>query len=147
MILLDVNVLVYAFQEDVSDHPLYADWLRGSLDGDEPMGLSELVLSGFVRIVTHPAIFSPPVPLKAALEFADVLRDEPNVILVSPGERHWEIFRRLCLTAGAKGNLVADAFLAALAIEIGGEWITTDRDFSRFPGLRWRHPLGPTVGG
>src|SRR3970040_71577 len=58
-----------------------------------------------------------------------------------PASRDWAIFRRLCLTAGAKGNLVADAYLAAIAIEAGGEWITLDRDFSRFPGLRWRHPL------
>lgn len=60
---------------------------------------------------------------------------------MSPGERHWEIFTRLCRSARARGNLVPDAYLAALAIESGTEWITTDRDYARFPGLRWRHPL------
>jgi len=61
--------------------------------------------------------------------------------VVSPGERHWDIFTRLCKLADAKGNLVSDPFHAALAIESGAEWITTDRDFARFPGLLWRHPL------
>lgn len=86
-------------------------------------------------------MFSPPAPVERALEFADALRASPTAVTVSPGARHWEIFERLCLTAGAKGNLVADAYVAALAIESGSEWITTDGDFSRFPGLRWRHPL------
>lgn len=103
--------------------------------------MSELVLSGFVRVATHPRIFSPPAPVDQALAFAAALRMQPNAVLLSPGQRHWEIFERLCLAAGAKGNLVADAYLAALAIETGSDWITTDRDFSRFPGLRWRHPL------
>lgn len=99
------------------------------------------MLSGFVRVATHPRVFDPPAPAAAALAFADALRAQPNAVLVAPGPRHWIIFERLCLAAGAKGNLVPDAFLAALAIESGSEWITTDRDFSRFPGLRWRHPL------
>ena len=73
--------------------------------------------------------------------FADGIRKQPNCVFIQPGERHWEIFARLCKEAGVKGNLVPDAYLAALAIEAGCEWITTDRDFSRFPGLRWRHPL------
>lgn len=103
--------------------------------------MSELVLSGFVRVATHPRIFSPPAPVDRALAFATALRMQPNAVLLTPGPRHWEIFERLCLAAGAKGNLVADAYLAALAIETGSDWITSDRDFSRFPGLRWRHPL------
>jgi toxin-antitoxin system PIN domain toxin len=94
-----------------------------------------------VRVATHPRIFDPPASTAAALAFADALRSQPNAVLVAPGSRHWEIFGRLCRSAGAKGNLVPDAYLAALAIESGSEWITTDRDFSRFPGLRWRHPL------
>jgi len=99
------------------------------------------VLSGFVRVATHPRIFSPPAPIDEALAFANALRMQPNAVLLTSGPRHWEIFERLCLAAGAKGNLVADAYLAALAIETGSDWITTDRDFSRFDGLRWRHPL------
>jgi toxin-antitoxin system PIN domain toxin len=99
------------------------------------------VLSAFLRIVTHPRVFSTPTPLERALEFAAALRGQPNAVPVEPGVRHWDIFTRLCSQADAKGNLVADAYFAALAIESGSEWITTDRDYSRFPGLRWRHPL------
>lgn len=89
-------------------------------------------------------MFDPPAPIEQALAFADALRDQPTAVLLGPGPRHWGIFERLCLEAGAKGNLVPDAYLAALAIESGAELITTDRDFARFPGLRWRHPLSAT---
>jgi hypothetical protein len=91
--------------------------------------------------VTHPRIFKTPTPLEIALTFAAVIRDRPNAVLIAPADRHWDIFVRLCRTAGAKGNHVADAYLAALAIESGCEWVTTDRDYARFEGLRWRHPL------
>lgn len=141
MILLDVNVLVHAFHEGAPHHGRYRDWLDETVLSPEPFGLSELVLSGFIRVATHPRIFDPPAPVDQAITFADVLRDQPNALIVKPGQRHWGIFTDLCETAGAKGNLVPDAYLAALAIESGSEWITTDRDFSRFPGLRWRHPL------
>ena len=82
-----------------------------------------------------------PSPLEEAIAAAAVLRTRPNCVPLSPGPRHWDIFVKLCQEAGVKGDLVTDAYLAALAIESGSEWITTDRDFSRFPGLRWRHPL------
>jgi toxin-antitoxin system PIN domain toxin len=141
LILLDVNVLVYAFRDAAPDHPRYREWLSAAAASDEPFGISELVLSGFVRVTTHPRIFSPPAPIERALEFANALKAQPNAVVVSPGLRHWDIFERLCVAVNAKGSLVADAYLAALAIESGSEWITTDRDFSRFPGLRWRHPL------
>lgn len=141
MILLDVNVLVHAFHEASPEHAAHRVWLEAVVEADEPFGLSELVLSGFVRVATHPRIFDRPAPVREALAFADALRSQPNAVIVAPGTRHWELFERLCVAAGAKGNLVADAYLAALAIESGCEWVTSDRDFSRFPGLRWRHPL------
>ncbi len=119
----------------------YRDWLTAAAESDAPLAVSDLVLSGFIRVATHPRIFSPPAPIDEAIAFAIALRTQPNAVAVIPGARHWEIFERLCLAVGAKGNLVPDAYLAALAIESGSEWITTDRDFSRFPGLRWRHPL------
>lgn len=112
-----------------------------ALGSDEAFGVSDLLLAGFLRVVTHPRVFSPPTPTPSALEFAEALRSQPNAVPVAPGLRHWGIFTRLCEEAGARGNLVADSYLAALAIESGSEWITTDRDYSRFPGLRWRHPL------
>lgn len=142
MILCDVNVLVYAFREDAQRHGEYRAWLREQVDKPEAFGVSELALSGFVRVATHPRIFTPPTPVTAALQFADALRSQPNAVSLLPGERHWEIFSRLVIVANAAGNLAADAYHAALAIEQGCEWITTDREFARFPGLRWRHPLG-----
>ncbi len=145
MILPDVNVLVYAYREDASRHRAYREWLEETVNGDEAYGLSDLVLSGFLRVVTHGRVFSPPSPIGHALEFAGALRDHPHCVRVTAGPRHWEIFARLCREVGVKGNLVPDAYLAALAIESGSEWITTDRDYSRFPGLRWRHPLAPVT--
>jgi toxin-antitoxin system PIN domain toxin len=142
MVLCDVNVLVYAFRKDVPDHSRYHEWLETTVGGPEAFALSELVLSGFLRVVTHPGAFFYPTTLDQAFSFLSVLRERPNCVLVSPGERHWGIFLELCLKAGARGNLVPDAYHAALAIESGCEWITTDRDYARFPGLRWRHPLG-----
>lgn len=141
MILVDVNVLVYAHKEGAPGHAAHRAFLEGVLASDEAYAVSELVLSAFVRVVTHPRVFDVPSPLEDALAFADAIRGQPHAVPVSPGPRHWDIFRDLCRRVGAKGNLVPDAYLAALSIESGCEWITTDRDFSRFPGLRWRHPL------
>lgn len=141
MILPDVNVLVYAFRKDAADHAAYRRWLQDVLDGDAAFGLSDLVLSGFLRVVTHPRVFAKPSGLARALDFTQLLASAPNRVRLEPGPRHWEIFVSLCREASARGNLVPDAFLAALAIEAGAEWITTDRDYARFPGLRWRHPL------
>jgi toxin-antitoxin system PIN domain toxin len=141
VILPDVNVLVYAHREDAPEHQRFRDWLRSALEEQEPYGISELVLSGFLRVVTHPRVFRRPTQMRTALEFVGALRERPNAVLVSPGARHWGIFVDLCRRTGVRGNLVPDAYLAARAIETGSEWITTDRDYSRFPGLRWRHPL------
>ena len=141
MILTDVNVLVYAYRADAPDHARYRGWLERVITAEAAYGVSELVLSGFLRVVTHPRVFDPPSPIDHALLFSEALKSRPNAVGVSPGPRHWDIFARLCSTAAVRGNLVPDAYLAALAIESGSDWITTDRDYSRFPGLRWRHPL------
>lgn len=141
MVLLDVNVLVYAHRQDAPDHQAYLKWLEDLVNSDQAYSLSDLVLSSFIRVVTHPKVFSPPSTTSQALTFAQELRSQTNCVVVMPGARHWDIFCRLCQEAGIKGNLVPDAYLAALAIESGSEWITTDRDYSRFPGLRFRHPL------
>jgi len=141
MVLLDVNVLIHAHRRDTDRHSRYREWLESALNSDVAYGIADLVLSGFLRIVTHPGIFKEPTPLPAAIAFASEVRDRPNCVPVTPGDRHWGIFTRLCRQSECRGNLVADAYLAALAIESGSEWITTDRDYARFPGLRWRHPL------
>lgn len=141
MILPDVNVLLYAYRIDAPGHPGFRDWLAGAVDSDQAFGMSDLVLSSFLRIATHHRVFDPPSPLDHALGFCEALKTRSNCVPVSPGPAHWGIFTRLAREVGAKGNLLPDAYLAALAIESGCEWITTDRDYSRFPGLKWRHPL------
>ena len=136
-----MNVLVHAFRTDAPGHPAYRDWLLRLVSSPEAFALSELVLSGVLRVLTHPRVFAPPTPLERALDYVEVLRTQPNAVLLQPGIRQWEIFTGLCASVSAKGNFIADAYHAALAIEHGCEWITTDRGFARFPGLRWRHPL------
>lgn len=142
MILPDVNVLVYAHRLDTPEHRVYADWLTGVATGDARFACSELVLSGFVRIVTNRRVFPEPTPVDVALAFCSALLDRPACVMVRPGPRHWSIFADLCRASRATGKLVADAYHAALAIEHGCEFVSTDADFARFPGLRWAHPLG-----
>lgn len=140
MILPDVNILVNAFRADTSDHLLCRDWLEKVIHGESRYGMSPQVLSGVVRVVTHPKVFARPSYLSETVEFCNFLLEQPGCATVQPGELHWTIFCRLCKDADARGNLVPDAWFAALAIESGCEWITLDRDYARFPGLRWRIP-------
>ncbi len=141
MIVPDVNVLVYAAREETPGHGAYREWLEQALAGVEPVGLSELVLSGVVRILTHPRVFNEPLSIRDALAFTEALRTQPAAVPLRPGERHWSIFTSLAAGTECRGNLVPDAYHAALVIERGGVWVTTDREFARFPGLHWRHPL------
>ena len=141
MILLDVNVLVYAHRNDVLRHVEYQRWLAGVIASERAFAVADIVFAGFVRIVTHPRIFHLPTSPDSALAFVEAIRERPNFVSLNPGIRHWDIFTRLCRSSNARGNLVPDAYLAALAIESGSEWVTNDRGYARFPGLRWRDPL------
>lgn len=142
MLLPDVNVLIYAHREDSHpEHPRFADWIRRLAIGPEPFALSVLVLAGLVRIVTNPRIFRRPSTLDEALAFCEELIRRPTAYLIGPGPKHWQLVADLCRAAHATADLVADAQHAAVAIEHGCTLVTTDSDFSRFPHLRWRHPL------
>ncbi len=141
MLAVDVNILVSALRADARDHSEIASWLVRAVDGPELVAVSDAVLAGAVRILTHPRIFTPATPLVDALAEIGRLRSHPGVIPFVPGPRHWEILSELCRAGDATGNLVSDAQHAALAVEHGATWISKDRDFARFPGLRWRHPL------
>ncbi len=132
---------MYAHREDTNEHEAILSWVSDVVNGERAYGITDIVLSGFIRIFTHPRVFDAPSNFDDALAFANQIRQQPSCIRVSPGVRHWTIFERLCRSGGIKGNLVPEAFLAALAIESGGEWIITDGDFARFLGLKWRHPL------
>ena len=141
MILPDVNVLIYAFRMDSDDHQLYKDWLESVVNGPAAYGIAPQVLSGVVRICTHPRIFRRPSSRDETFAFCRALLEQPNATVTVPGSRHWTIFENLCGEVKATGNLVQDAWFAALAMESGCEWITTDRDYARFPGLTWREPV------
>jgi uncharacterized protein len=141
VILPDVNVLLQAFRPDTNHHDLCRTWLEGIVNGDSRYGMAPQVLSGVIRVATHPKIFARPSSLAEAIEFCQFLLERPQCAIVEPGPQHWSIFCRLCREADARGNLLPDAWFAALAIESGCDWITLDRDYARFPGLRWRVPI------
>jgi toxin-antitoxin system PIN domain toxin len=141
VILLDVNILVQVHREDAALHTPVKAWLEATLAGPGGVAVSDLVLSGCLRVITHPKVFKEPTPLEQALDFLEDFRGREEVKILSPGPEHWEIFTQLCRQGDARGNGVPDAFHAALALEYGCEWVTLDRGFARFPGLRRRHPL------
>jgi toxin-antitoxin system PIN domain toxin len=141
MILPDVNVLIEAFRPDAKMHKECSDWLEDVVNGPSAYGISPQVLSSVVRILTNRRALNPPQSLQTVLTFCNRLIEQPRSHMILPGPRHWEIFSNLCLEVDARGDLVADAWFAALAIESGCEWITLDRDFARFPRLRWRTPF------
>ncbi|MGI8752543.1 MAG: type II toxin-antitoxin system VapC family toxin [Acidimicrobiales bacterium] len=141
MLLADVNVYLYAHRRESPHHLDYRRWLEECLGGPQPFGVSEQVLSSVVRIATHHRVYSDPTSPADALAFCDVVRLSPAAVPIRAGERHWSIFAQLCRAAGARGNVVPDAYLAALAIEHGATWVTLDSGFHRFPGLRVRRPF------
>ncbi|MCL1601375.1 MAG: type II toxin-antitoxin system VapC family toxin [Actinomycetia bacterium] len=141
MKLFDVNVLVNAYREDAVHHEPCRFEIESAISSPGAFALTPVALSGFLRVVTHRRVFRTPTPLVDAIEFVEILRSVAQVVIVQPGRRHWDIFTQLCLESRATGNLVPDAYLASIAIESGCEFVTTDRDFARFPGLTWSDPL------
>jgi toxin-antitoxin system PIN domain toxin len=143
MILPDVNVLIYAFRQDVPQHAICRRWLAGVVASESRFGLSPIVLSAVVRVTTNPRSHKMPSAIDEAFGFCEDLLGQPHCQIVEPGDRHWGIFKRLCVETDTRGSRVTDAWFAALAIEWGCEWITFDRDFARFPGLKWQVPEAP----
>lgn len=133
----DVNVLVNAFRADAAHHALFRAWLDGALAGSSRVGFSELVLSGTLRILTHPKIFRPVTPPHTALAFVDALLAQPASVSLRPGLGHWHIFREIVATLDVTGNRIPDAYHAALAMEHDCEWVTLDRGFSVYPDLEF----------
>lgn len=141
MLLADVNVFIYAHRPESPRADEHRAWLDRALRAPDPFGVSESVLASFVRIVTNHRVYREPTPPDVALAFCTAVLGAPSAVRVRPGPRHWAIFEGLCRDVGARGNVVPDAYLAAMAIEHGATWITTDRGFARMPGLRWTLPL------
>jgi hypothetical protein len=146
VIVPDVNVLVYAHREDMSEHEPYREWLDWLVNSGRAYGMSEMVLSSFVRIVTNRRTFREATGTREALASAARLLAPPQCVPVRPGPRHWEIFDGLCRRHTVAAKLVADAYLAAIVMEAGCDLATADGDFARFEGLRWHHPLAGRPG-
>jgi len=141
MFLMDVNALVYAHREDTPRHEAYREWLELIVNGHAAYGYSELVLSGFLRVVTHPRVFEVPSALSSAIRFVNQIRTSDHAVCLAPGPMHWKIFLQCIEQTDAKGNDIPDAYHAALAMEWNCIWVTTDKGFKRFKGLKVRHPL------
>ena len=141
MVLWDVNLLLYAAKPELPQHPQCLRLLQSLLDGDEHFAVSELILAAVVRIATNARVFNPPASPSLAFAFCRTLLEQPHAVSVAPGPRHWEIYQDLVLSTGISGSDTTDAYLAALALEHGCEWWSSDKGFARFPGLRWRNPL------
>ena len=141
MIVPDLNLLVYAYNDEA---PLYAParrWWEELVNGTERVGIPWVVTTGFVRLVTQRGLLSPPMTLEQALDYLQEWFRFPHVTPLNPGVGHLTLFRRALTASGVGGNLVTDAHIAALAIEYQAEVHSNDTDFGRFPGLRWRNPL------
>lgn len=136
-----MNVLVLAHRVDQNEHEPIRDWFEREVNSDRPFAIADLAIAGFIRIVTNPRIYARPSSLGTALAFVDGLARRPNAVAVAAGPRHWEIFRSVLEGADARGNLVPDAHLAAIAIEHGATIATRDRGFARFAGVRWLDPI------
>lgn len=141
MILVDANLLLYAKGQDLPQHAAAAAWLDQELAGPSRVGLPWPSLMGFLRIGTNPRLFNRPLSMDQAWEQVAEWLDLPTVWVPQPTERHAAVVGELLKAANASGNLVSDAHLAAIALEHGLEVCSTDADFARFPGVRWRNPL------
>lgn len=141
MNLVDSNLLIYAYDSSSRLHLAAREWLEETLSGDQPFCLAWQTVLAFLRITTDSRIFDRPRSTGESVGIVDSWFDRPAVRLVQPTDRHWAILGRLLPEAQARGPLVMDAHLAALAIEHGASLCTTDRDFGRFPGLNVLYPL------
>jgi len=138
LILPDVNVLIGAFRADSPHHRIATPFLEAAVRTGRPFGISPLALSAVLRITTTPRFHAEPSTPGEFFTFADAFLSQPNCVVIEAQRGHWAIFRQLVTTANVRSKLVPDAWFAALAIEHGCEWVTLDKDFSRFAGLKWR---------
>lgn len=141
MIVLDANILLYAYDSMSTHHTMAKSWVERVFSGTELIGLPCQTVSAFLRITTNPRVPGERLTLSEAVEIVDRWLEQPNIRLLLPSDEHWVVFRKMIVEGQATGPLISDAQLAALTIEYGGVLHSTDRDFPRFPGLRWKNPL------
>ncbi len=141
MIVLDANILLYAYDGTSPRHSEASEWLQGAFSGPELIGFPWQVVWAFLRLSTNSRIFTNPLSMETVVEVAQQWMNLKQVRILAPGERHWSLLQQMLIEGRVRGPLTTDAELAALTIEHGGVLYTTDRDFARFPGLRWLNPL------
>ena len=141
MILVDVNLLLYAEDTSSEHHAAAHTWWDAQLSGSEPVCMCWQVLMAFIRISTNARASRHPLTLKEATERVQSWFDQPCVRIVQPTEHHWTIFQQMLRAGNATANLVSDAHLAALAVEHNCVLQSSDTDFARFRGLKWRNPI------
>ena len=146
MKLVDLNVLLYAVNRDAPWHESVRSWWESTLTGDETVGLSWMVLLGFLRLSTNAQVFASPLDVSKAIDRVDAWLKHPNIRLVCETEEHWRVLKELLSHSGAAGNLTTDAHLAALAISHGATLVSCDADFGRFAHLRWENPAASRRG-
>jgi len=136
VIALDTNILIYAHRSEMPQHGLALTQLKGIVEGNLPWALPLFCIGEFVRVVTHPRVFSPPTSLEMALDFLERLLESPSARLLAPGDTFMSAFAEACRQAAVRGNLAFDAQVVAVCREHGvTEILTEDRDFARFPGI------------
>jgi uncharacterized protein len=141
VIVLDANILLYAYDSGSLLHPKARTWVEQVFSGTLTVGLPWQTASAFLRIMTNPRLPGERFTLQEAVEIVERWLEQPNIRMLAPGDDHWALFRQMIVEGQASGPLITDAQLAALTMEFGGVLHTTDRDFARFPGLRWTNPL------
>jgi toxin-antitoxin system PIN domain toxin len=143
VILVDANLLLYAYHPRAEQHERSRTWLESVLSGPDPVCFAWLTLWAFLRIATSPRVFERPLSSSEAEAAISSWLEQPIASILDPGERHWDILRDVVRESQASGPLIMDAVLAAIALEHGATICTTDRDFARFSGLKWMNPLVP----
>jgi toxin-antitoxin system PIN domain toxin len=141
VIVVDANLLIYSYDLDSAHHKKSLSWLEELLSGVEAVGLPWQSVSAFLRVITNRRLPGTRVTLEQAVQVVDQWLQQPNVQVLVPADQHWSVLRQMILEGRASGPLVSDAEIAAITIEQGAVLHTTDRDFARFPGLRWKNPL------
>jgi uncharacterized protein len=141
VILLDVNLLLYAYDADSAQHEAARRWVEEAFSQPEPVLLPWTTVLAFLRIATHPRVWLYPMPMAEAIAIVDEWLARPNIAVIGPQERYWAILKRLLQESQCRGPMVMDAHLAALALEQGATLCSNDKDFARFSGLRVSSPL------
>jgi len=141
MIIVDANLLLYAYNSTASKHQQAKEWFESVVSGSDIVGLPWVSILAFIRISTNHRAVKSPLSTREAKTIVDTWLERPNITSPNPGESHWEILAEVLITGQVTGPLVSDAYLAALSIEHGATLYSTDRDFSRFDKLSFVNPL------